>query len=832
MRRSRFFVRLVLAAALLPPATPGRNSCAEFSRQADDPAAFGTLPARSTIVRIGLSTGREQIVISSQDRFGVTDPTTDRPVWKESWRERLMVGIRGARPTEGRVYRAQVGSFDTREAAEGLAGQLRAELGEPVVVAWVPDRKVWRVRAGAGGSREELAPVMGRLRAAGHADAWITEEAIPQEGTSALVLVDGNYETREVPGRVLRVTPGDPDSLLSVDGKVYRGSFEVRLDVSGGIRVVNVLPLESYLRGVVPAELGPAQYPEVEALKAQAIAARTYTVRNLGQFAAEGFDICDTPRCQVYEGVKAEHPLSDRAIRETEGEIATWSEAPIDALYTSTCGGHTEDASEIFPEQAAPYLAGVPCAPEAKSRKQRSILLSGTEALVRAAAGAGEAAAILRVEDLIPASAIEAEALDAPLAPGEAEAWIRTLAERCGGARGDGAGRDGNGAGSSAGPPPHAGRAPDTEVPAGRSGRGDADGSAQAHGQRSSGSPSPGPGSVPTNPGRQSGGLIANGSSLREAPPVLSASGRLASVAAFLIQSLGWGERAALLVEREGAESWLPEDDPPPEGPEATAVAFFLREKAWPESATGRPDPNRTATRADLARLMLHAARSCDLLALDDAIVRGGDTEALRLSNREGRSSKRLDSAVYLFADFGAGPVPVRRARLVVGDKVRCHTGPDGRIDYLLVLPGRQGVSDDRYSAVSSWQVAYGADDLSERLQGYVGAGAVKDLVAVKRGVSGRVTELRVVGAEGQAVIRGFSIRTALGLKENLFTMNRQWSRSGTLRRVVFTGRGWGHGVGLCQVGAYGMALRGASYTEILKHYYTGIVLTRLPGSA
>jgi stage II sporulation protein D len=166
---------------------------------------------------------------------------------------------------------------------------------------------------------------------------------------------------------------------------------------------------------------------------------------------------------------------------------------------------------------------------------------------------------------------------------------------------------------------------------------------------------------------------------------------------------------------------------------------------------------------------------------------------------------------------------------VVPGDKIRYHLGAGDRIDEATLLPGRQGTSDDRYSNASSWEVAYTPDDLAKRLDDYLGSGRLLDIVPVRRGVSGRVTEIKVSGSKGSAVIKGFSIRTALGLKENLFTVDRQRDRSGALRRIVFNGRGWGHGVGMCQVGAYGMALRGLSYRDILTHYYSGITLERLP---
>ena len=88
--------------------------------------------------------------------------------------------------------------------------------------------------------------------------------------------------------------------------------------------------------------------------------------------------------------------------------------------------------------------------------------------------------------------------------------------------------------------------------------------------------------------------------------------------------------------------------------------------------------------------------------------------------------------------------------------------------------------------------------------------------------------ELKISGSETQAVVKGLRIRRVLGLKETLFVMEREYDEAGELSHILFTGRGWGHGVGLCQVGAFGMARAGADYQEILKKYYKGIKITKL----
>src|SRR2546428_9545255 len=147
---------------------------------------------------------------------------------------------------------------------------------------------------------------------------------------------------------------------IDVDNRTYRGSIEVFGNSRNTFTVVNELPLEDYLLGVVPNELSPTTFAELEALKAQAVGARTYVVRNMGQSKNEGYDICATDACQVYMGQGTENPLSRQAVVETRGVIATYKDQPINALYSSTCGGRTEDAENIFDEKI-PYLVSTIC---------------------------------------------------------------------------------------------------------------------------------------------------------------------------------------------------------------------------------------------------------------------------------------------------------------------------------------------------------------------------------------------------------------------------------------------------------------------------------------
>ena len=108
------------------------------------------------------------------------------------------------------------------------------------------------------------------------------------------------------------------------------------------------------------------------------------------------------------------------------------------------------------------------------------------------------------------------------------------------------------------------------------------------------------------------------------------------------------------------------------------------------------------------------------------------------------------------------------------------------------------------------------------------GIGAITDLRVAARGSSRRVIDLEVVGTQATAHVRGGRIRSALGLREQLFVIDRVYDPTGRVTAFIFTGRGWGHGVGMCQVGAYGLAKQGFTSEQILKTYYTGIELTKM----
>ena len=133
----------------------------------------------------------------------------------------------------------------------------------------------------------------------------------------------------------------------------YRG--QIAVSVRGQkLDAVNVLGLEAYLQGVVAQEM-PSAWPD-EALKAQAVAARSYALAH--RLSGKAFDLYADVRSQVYGGIAGEHPRTTAAVQATKGEVLLWEGKPIDALFHSTSGGTTLDAAEVF-GTPVPYLVGV-----------------------------------------------------------------------------------------------------------------------------------------------------------------------------------------------------------------------------------------------------------------------------------------------------------------------------------------------------------------------------------------------------------------------------------------------------------------------------------------
>jgi stage II sporulation protein D len=225
-------------------------------------------------------------------------------------------------PADQRVIRVAIMLPDTRISATGSFTWYDAEGDDPLAVARSGEQ--WRVERDASGTRVRA------ISPAGSATSW--HHRLHARASSGLV---------------------------TVNARRYRGTLVV-VPVDTGIVVVNHLGMEDYLRGVVPIELGTRAAAELAALESQTVAARTYAYNRMASAREQPFDVKGSIADQAYGGYEVEYPLANTAIDGTRDLVLLYKGHPANAVYSSTCGGTTARASEVWrstPDQ--PYLLAV-----------------------------------------------------------------------------------------------------------------------------------------------------------------------------------------------------------------------------------------------------------------------------------------------------------------------------------------------------------------------------------------------------------------------------------------------------------------------------------------
>jgi stage II sporulation protein D len=504
-----------------------------------------------------------------------------------------------------------------------------------------------------------------------------------------------------------------------------------------GLVLVNILNLENYLKGVVPEELSPDQFNSFEALKAQTVAARTYAIKNMGLNRALGFDLCDTPKCQVYGGLSAEHAESNRAVEETTGEVAVYKNKLINALYTSTCGGMTEDVENVFEGQSQAYLKSTECSYEKQkewtleSRPLVSVWMNGR--------AVDREAAMLIGLGVIPRKTNPSFYRE-PANREEALLWIdRTLAL--------------------------IGRPREMQFPEGE-------------------------------------------------PLVFSNLARL------IVTSFQWEDRVENLMLPSEIDFVL-RDFPPINAEARGSLAYLIHSGVFP-STPALADENRPVTRGEMVYVLSKAVRDHF-----DPRKKGRFRSLTQRHELEVETDGEIrivpvSPDVFLFRTQNGETAPASRLYLLGGEDVQ-WIEKGGEIHFLEVSYPAVSATLDRGSPYHRWQVRQDRLDLEKRINEYYPIGSLQDIVVQSRGKSRRVIELQIIGTESQVIVKGLKIRWVLGLRDTLFTVDREFDEEGRVTHFLFSGRGWGHGVGLCQVGAFRMGQAGATYKEILKKYYRDV---------
>ena len=251
-------------------------------------------------------------------------------------------------------------------AALGLVGSGCTRMASLSVIQAAPELKLPNVRVLLGDEYDSVTVSSARtyrVDAVRAHDDTVTFYSISpmviRPTMTGLMLVDRGWYIIETNVQSIRVSPQEQGGYARVNGSAYRGEIVVRMNADGRLAAVNRVGMEPYLFGVVPKEIGFYGPDIVQAMKAQAVAARTYAFSHLGQYGNKDFDLRADVMDQVYGGVDAERPLVTIAVWDTRGEVLRYNGGYVKSYYHSTCGGHTEAIEDVWERPAEPYLKSV-----------------------------------------------------------------------------------------------------------------------------------------------------------------------------------------------------------------------------------------------------------------------------------------------------------------------------------------------------------------------------------------------------------------------------------------------------------------------------------------
>lgn len=266
-------------------------------------------------------------------------------------------------PTEGVPYAGEViGPWHLKigdnTADFNTAYSMAAAADKSGVDAYVVYEKGWQIWTGFFVDKRTAEEAAGNVKTA----LGIDNVTVTPESYSRLIIYDSSFNVRMVYGGTegyLQVWPKQQSNpfLFSANSKQYRGYLEIRRYSNSDLTLINILDIEQYLYGVIPAEI-EADAP-LEAVKAQAVAARTFALKNLGKNNKWGFDLTDASSDQVYKGYDGERAYSNQAVDETKGKKMLYNGKPASVFYFASSGGMTANVKDVWGSEI-PYLVSVP----------------------------------------------------------------------------------------------------------------------------------------------------------------------------------------------------------------------------------------------------------------------------------------------------------------------------------------------------------------------------------------------------------------------------------------------------------------------------------------
>jgi stage II sporulation protein D len=715
--KTRFAIAVALFAACAapPPPKPAVTPTPQPQQSTNALTQIASVP--KTIAEPRIRVG----MVS--DQTSVTFPRVDGGYYliTDSGASTLRRGLTDTAPLTETVahYAVQVNALSDKPSADAFADKLRTS-GQKVDVIFDPASGLYRILAGDFPSSQAAVSLRDQLGS----NTMIVRRPTDQPFNRVHQIVDDEGQRATISGDSILILPASADTIV-IDKKPYRGGARLFINNRGLLNVINELNLEDYLRGVVPAEMGPKIFDELEGEKAQAVAARTYAVRNLGQFRTEGYDICPGPACQAYGGFSGEDALSDQAVRETAGLIITYEGKPIDALFTATCGGETSDVGTMFPGRTDPYL-----------KRARCVELEMTSIAGRADAG------IMNEQQFNGALFAAAAGLTEPAtwAAGDVQRAVLAAA-------------------------------------------------------------------------RVAGLSVVPGSS--------PASSRRGDVLMYLASVFSFDRYASSVT--------LPEDRPyffPQSASDARpylAAAFLIKFGFLPAQDIDRIDLNSAMPRDELYSLLGSWLKKHGALNEITGKIFSLNGRQIVLKAEGKTTPFTLPDGIPIWRRLVDRYQEYKTVPVMIGDRAFLQTDTRKMPIGLVVQANIDGASYDRTSSFANWTRSYRADELVTSINK---RNSIQQLVALRPitvDASQRIAEMEVTAEGGRTfVLRGLPIRWSLNVPDNLFVLEKTSDPDG-VDRYTFYGKGWGHGIGMCQVGAYGMAFRGYKFDQILKRYYTGV---------
>jgi len=252
-------------------------------------------------------------------------------------------------------FHIQIGSnLPDAQSAKELVNSYR-KLG---IQAFIAYNDAWQIWAGMYESEKEAMKDMENIKG----KQENIDLCIVSPNATGVMVVDSKFQplcafSSNKSYLLIKPAPESDPPVINIKGKPYRGSLEVRRPEGGNMTVINIVTMQEYLYGNVPAEIGGKS--PAEAIKAQAVASKMYAINNIGKHAKSGFDLCPTTSCQVYKGYSAEVPECNKAIDEVKDKIITYNGEPAKQIfYFASSGGRTEDVRNVW-GSSYPYLVSV-----------------------------------------------------------------------------------------------------------------------------------------------------------------------------------------------------------------------------------------------------------------------------------------------------------------------------------------------------------------------------------------------------------------------------------------------------------------------------------------